>query len=165
MEKELISDEYKALLQKMHERGSFGSGSGKHREKIKKLGYRDILDYGCGKGKLDVPQRYDPAMKEFSKEPVPADLVVCTDVMEHIEPEFLDNVLSHIKSLAKQKAWFVISCRDARKTLPDGRNAHIIVRPPAWWLEKLSQYFTIKSYVESETELEVLCEADAGIVV
>jgi hypothetical protein len=69
--------------------------------------------------------------------PKPSDILVCTDVLEHIEPTLLDNVLDHIERLTREVALLVISCRPANAVLPDGRNAHLIIETPDWWLEKL----------------------------
>ena len=33
--------------------------------------------------------------------------------------------------------WFRIACYPAKKQLPDGRNAHLIVEKPEWWREQL----------------------------
>jgi hypothetical protein len=33
--------------------------------------------------------------------------------------------------------WFRIACYPAKKHLPDGCNAHLIVESPAWWREQL----------------------------
>lgn len=143
----LISEEYKNLLHKMHvKQKNFGMGSKRRREFILSLGFTDILDYGCGKGKLGLGRKYDPAIPEFSADPEPADLLVCTDVLEHIEPDKLDNVLKHMRSKMLKAGYFTIGCAPAAKKLPDGRNAHLIVQPPDWWLEKLSQYFTVVSH-------------------
>lgn len=143
----LLTDEYKNLLERMHKKSKvFGRGSKYRNEFVNSLGYEDILDYGCGKGKLRVNKRYDPAVKEFSAEPEPADLVVCTDVLEHIEPECLEDVLTHIRSKMLKAGYFTISCSPAKKTLPDGRNAHLIVEPPKWWLKKLSDFFVIEKH-------------------
>lgn len=148
----LISDEYRDLLAAMHaSKAPFGNGSHRRRKYVASLGYDDILDYGCGKGTLELGRKYDPAIPEFSAEPEPADLVVCTDVLEHIEPECLDDVLKHIRSKMKKAGYFTIGCAKASKRLPDGRNAHLIIQPPEWWLERLSQFFTVVSH---ETRLD-----------
>ena len=34
---------------------------------------------------------------------------------------------------ADKFAFFAISTRPAKKTLPDGRNAHLTVQSPDWW--------------------------------
>jgi len=121
-------------------------GSKRRKEYIESLGYSDILDYGCGKGKLGIGKRYDPGIPDFSADPDPADLLVCTDVLEHIEPEYLDDVLNHMASKMKHAGYITIGCGPAAKKLPDGRNAHLIVKPPAWWLEKLAEYFIVTGY-------------------
>jgi hypothetical protein len=33
--------------------------------------------------------------------------------------------------------WFRIACYPAKKYLPDGRNAHLIVELPEWWRKQL----------------------------
>jgi hypothetical protein len=64
-------------------------------------------------------------------------MVACIDVLEHIEPECLDNVLDHIASLTEAVAFLSIHTGPALKKLPDGRNAHLIQEPAEWWLPKL----------------------------
>jgi hypothetical protein len=108
-----------------------------------------VLDYGCGKGTLDVPgiRRYDPAIPEFSKSPSPAHLVVCTDVMEHIEPEYVGNTILHIYSLTKRVAYFQIATRrDKSKTLPDGTNPHKTVRKGKWWINTFKEVLGEKTH-------------------
>ena len=122
----------------------------------------DILDYGCGKGKIAKMLRrfpirnYDPAIPEFSDMPEPADLVICLDVMEHIEPECLDNVLEHLRKLVGRIGLISVSTRLAKKTLPDGRNAHLIVEEPEWWLPKFLKHFRLQEYVRSENQFHVV---------
>jgi hypothetical protein len=103
-----------------------------------------VLDYGCGQGTLAralgaIPgvrvSEYDPAIPGKSGMPSFADLVVCTDVLEHVEPDKLTSVLAHLKLLARSAVFVVVSTRPAVRTLADGRNAHLIVQPAAWWME------------------------------
>ncbi len=109
---------------------------------------KDILDYGCGGGALakylDLPiYEFDICVKGKDADPTPRDLVVCFDVLEHAEPEYLDKILAHIVSKTKKVAHFVIAnVPDEGKLLPDGRNPHLIVKPPEWWQWKLSQHFS-----------------------
>jgi hypothetical protein len=37
----------------------------------------------------------------------------------------------------------VISLIPAKRALPDGRNAHLILETHQWWKDKLENYFTI----------------------
>ena len=156
---DLISEYYTAQNYKLH-RHPRGFGASGHRwvdkkdipDIIKKYKIRSLLDYGCGRGTLwkalnekrhGIAARlrytgYDPCLPGHDKLPEGKyDLITCTDVLEHIEPEFLDNVLGHIFSLASKIVFFNISLVEANKVLPDGRNAHLIIKPKEWWVAKL----------------------------
>lgn len=106
-------------------------------------GYPSVLDYGCGQGSLAFTLRmashftdireYDPAIEGKNTLPEAADLVVCTDVLEHVEPERIWTVLQHLSRLARKACFVVISLVETAKTLSDGRQAHILLRPVDWW--------------------------------
>lgn len=151
----LISPEYLELQKELHARpNGYGGGGYKHSVQVASLAAhhqcRTVLDYGCGRGTLAQTLRnageglevheYDPAIcgKEHAQ---PADLVVCTDVLEHIEPEKLDAVLAHLFALTRRVAYLVIATRPANKTLADGRNAHLIIEGMGWWHERLSAHW------------------------
>jgi Methyltransferase domain len=147
-EPDLCSREYRDVLLQTHKAsGMKWGGAGKsHAETVKAFAYQlqavTVLDYGCGRGTLKeaVPfqvQEYDPGIPGKDALPEPADLVVCTDVLEHIEPDKLDNVLRHLRSLTKKGIFLVIALTPARQILSDGRNAHISLHPSKWWLRKL----------------------------
>ncbi|MBY0512043.1 MAG: class I SAM-dependent methyltransferase [Rhodospirillaceae bacterium] len=155
----LISPEYAALNKQLHhERADFGATAGKNAQFViyyaRKYGLKSVLDYGCGKGTLKVacatqaPDlnicEYDPAIE--GKETMPAgksDFLVALDVMEHIEPDHLRAVLRHIQGAGAKAVMLVIDLKPASKTLPDGRNAHLIVQPGKWWLNKLRKHFQV----------------------
>lgn len=119
---------------------------------------KKILDYGCGQSRLvdwvaklqDAEAfRYDPAIPRFASLPAgPFDLVINTDVLEHVPDENLDNVLKEIRSLSLN-AFFVISTRPAGKLLPNGENAHCTVWPTERWRERLSFHFPALREVSS----------------
>ena len=164
----LISAEYRQQNAMLHEDQSVHYGvAGKAYIPLMTTIYleyecKSILDYGSGKGRIsqmrpNLPIRnYDPAIPEFSDPPEPADLVVCLDVMEHIEPEFLDNVLDHLQSLVRKVGLISVSTRLAKKHLPDGRNAHLIVEEPEWWLPRFLEKFRMQEYVRSESGFHVV---------
>jgi hypothetical protein len=60
----------------------------------------------------------------------------CTDVMEHIPPEDVDQVLYNIL-IAAQHVFFQISCEDDVCGKLIGKPLHLSVHPYEWWLKKL----------------------------
>lgn len=67
-------------------------------------------------------------------------------MLEHIEPHLLDNVLDDLKRVTVGLGVFTVHTGQAVKTLPDGRNAHLIQQPPSWWLPKLTQRFELVTF-------------------
>jgi hypothetical protein len=165
---QLITDEYRSLNKQLHEEnkkyGTMGALYIHDLLKIlDKLKTVDVLDYGCGKSTLahNLPftiKQYDPAIEQYSDLPEPADVVVCTDVLEHIEPELLDNVLAHIASLTKRMAYVTACTCEARKTLADGRNAHLIIQLKEWWEEQFKKHFKLKKCFQGENQIIALLE-------
>lgn len=149
---DLVSSRYAAQLQSLHAKGRWGADGAKHAapviELAAEISAETILDYGCGEQALakalalaDRPRRvsgYDPGIPGREALPKPADLVVCTDVLEHVEPERLDAVLDHIHRLTGKAAYLIAATRPAKAILPDGRNAHLIVQSEDWWLQKIA---------------------------
>jgi 2-polyprenyl-3-methyl-5-hydroxy-6-metoxy-1,4-benzoquinol methylase len=164
----MISPSYRELLLKKHAAGKWGADGAKHADAV--LAYADeleaetILDYGCGEMALAeaIKDRrrvsgFDPGVPGREGMPKPCDLVVCTDMLEHAELERLNDVLGHIRSICLKGAYFVISTKPAKAILADGRNAHLIVHPAAWWIKGLTTAgFTIsRSEVIGEKEVRV----------
>ena len=160
---ELISAEYKALNSQLHKDNIFyGVGGRKYKDTVlkisEKMGTTSILDYGCGKGYLakELPfpiWEYDPGIPGKDDAPRPADIVVCTDVLEHIEPDNLLAVLSDLKRVVRKVGYFVIHTGPAQKTLPDGRNTHLIQQGKQWWKNRLKAFFHVGSIQEKGKEL------------
>lgn len=120
-----------------------------------------ILDYGCGRGDLvahfwkDGERRiakYDPAIPQFKEMPQgDFDLVLCTDVMEHILIADVERVFREIRGKS-QNAIFTISLRPARAHLPDGRNAHVTLLSASEWLRWIKDAFGRASRVDTGHE-------------
>lgn len=155
----LITEEYRALNEKLHETNK-GYGTSGHKwatyvqNLCKMVGSTDVLDYGCGKSTLaqNLPftiNQYDPAIVKYSMTPKPADIVVCTDVLEHIEPDCIVDVLRDICSLTKQLTFLCIANRPAKKVLEDGRNAHLIQENEMWWLGHILPLFHLLQFNSS----------------
>jgi 2-polyprenyl-3-methyl-5-hydroxy-6-metoxy-1,4-benzoquinol methylase len=158
----LITDAYRAEQAALHATGNYGTAGAAFgpvvSDMVAKTGARTLLDYGCGSRRsllhalkctgCEVEYRsFDPAVPQFAAEPEPADCVACIDVLEHIEPELLDQVLDHLRSLTLKHALFSIHTGAAIKTLSDGRNAHLIQQPPSWWLPKIMARYELRTFV------------------
>lgn len=138
----------------IHATSVYGDTSTKNlrflRPEILLLRPRSIIDYGCGQSRLldqlDLRypaklMRYDPAIPPYARKPEsPADLLINVDVLEHIEERDLDAVIAEMASLSRN-AIIIIDTKAASAVLPDGRNAHVTIRPHAWWRNRLSRYF------------------------
>jgi len=110
-----------------------------------------ILDYGCGQNSLAEAMEgemqfdsYDPAVKQYSTMPSPATLVVCADVLEHVEPEKLCAVLDHLAALTERALFVAISTVETEKRLSDGRQAHISLHDSDWWRQRLERRFRVE---------------------
>ncbi len=166
---ELISAPYRELSQKMHDSNPlYGVGGAQHMDTVlriaKSINSICILDYGCGKGMLakSLPfpiWEYDPAIPTKAEPPRPADIVVCTHVLEHIEPDKLFAVLEDLKRCVRRVGYFVIHTGPAAKTLPDGRNTHLIQQGKDWWEKKLSKFFTIGTVIVKGPLLHIVVGA------
>lgn len=178
------TEEYAELQRKLHEKGGYGVW-GDHDLEI--LGrtvlafyhnlHRDIsiLDYGAGSGLLGQTieklfravkvTNYDPfhpRWRNTAESPGIHDIVNCSDVMEHVELECVENTIKYIAEHVRYAAVFTIALEESIKTLDDGRNAHITLKPAHWWLKKLKEHFVIGEAVQGPGVLAVICQkADA----
>lgn len=167
----LVSSEYRNLLEEKHSKWK-GMWGGHINTKIKfiykyALEYdcKSILDYGAGSSHFinDINKlypdhsftinEYEPGRKELAKDPPVSDMIVCLDVLEHIEPEKLDNVLEHIYNKTNKIMYFSACTVPAHGTFPNGQNLHLIIENKEWWEEKLSKYFTFKDLFDTKAHL------------
>ena len=130
-----------------------------------------VLDYGAGNGSLGRALRdtfknvtvtdYDPFHVDHAEKPEPGlhDMLVCLDVMEHVEEACVGNTLRYMADRVRYGALFVISLQDALKVLPDGRNAHVTVKNAKWWKNRLSRYFKVCEMTDYGHTGVFLCEA------
>ena len=163
----LITESYREQNARLHSLNPSYGTSGQKRAKLverlaAKLETSDVLDYGCGKGTLAASmnfqiREYDPAILGKEKTPEPADLVICSDVLEHIEPECLDEVIADLVRVTKKIAYILVHTGPAVKSLPDGRNTHLIQMAKSWWEQKLSQSFNTQVLFATDTEVHFIC--------
>jgi len=147
----IISPSYLELQKELHARPEgYGDKGDKWApavaDLVTRFGAKSVLDFGCGQGALaralcpvvDPSVRiseYDPAIAGKDEWPGSADVVVVTDVLEHVEPNWLFSTLRSLFHLARLATFAVVSTRPAQRILADGRNAHLIIESDEWWLD------------------------------
>ena len=152
----LLSEEYRNVLQQIHSTEHWGITASNYLDEIRtcidKFQPKNILDYGCGAGGfksgvskyLDIDiLEYEPGRPELQSNNLPREFVVCVDVLEHIEPDFLENVLMDLKRVTLKNGFFTVCTRPAIRILPNGWNAHLIQESNEWWISKITKYFNI----------------------
>lgn len=148
----LISEEYRALNREAIENDPNYAISGHtKRQSVRELsdwGRKEVLDYGCGKKLLEQAlgpayrvHNYDPAVPDCDKAPEPCEVVYCGDVLEHIEPECLSEVLADLHRVTTGVGLFRICLCKSSKTFADGTNSHRIIESHDWWKDTLVKAF------------------------
>lgn len=104
-----------------------------------------VLDYGCGKGLQYSDDRvhewwgvkvimYDPGVARFAKKPTGSfDGAICTDVLEHVPEPDVAATIDELLRYGMRWVFMTACCRPASRLLPNGTNAHVTVKPEAWW--------------------------------
>lgn len=153
---------YTAEYDRIHASKEYGKSSEKMAHIIKTFrpaGATSILDYGAGQsntanmlGNFNHIKQYDPSVEGRKDKPEGNyDWVICTDVLEHIPEEELDDVLADIFSYSKF-ILLVIATVPAGERLSTGENAHCTVQTPEWWDARLSKFTSVLNPVLSLTE-------------
>lgn len=154
----LITPDYIKEQQVLHQDPTYGAGSHRYSHLLidimKREDCKTALDYGAGKGTLAEAMRiagiemqeYDPCIEGKDDAPAAADLVSCIDVMEHIEPWCLDDVMKDLVRVSRKLLFVDIATKfDKHRWLSDGRNSHQIVNTDNWWKVKFADYgFQVK---------------------
>ena len=145
---------------------------------------KTLLDYGCGKAipynknrcnevglknsvqelcNIESFDLYDPAYEKYATLlDKKYDIVVCTDVLEHIAEQDIDYVLTEILSRSNKIVFLNISWQPALKHFKQGKlkgkNVHISVFDPSWWGHKIGNIWNKFNHLKVYT----LCETKEG---
>ena len=145
---------------------------------------KTLLDYGCGKAipydkerckevdlrnpiqelcDIESFDLYDPAYEKYATLPDKKyDIVVCTDVLEHIAEQDLDYVLTQILSRSNKIVFLNICCKPALKHFKEGKfkgkNVHISLFEPDWWNRKIGNIWNKFNH----TKVYTVCNAKIG---
>lgn len=160
----------KELYKNMHKEGLFSGFStldfkDEIRNVCKKYQVCTMLDYGCGKGfqyktfnpldywNLKKLYLYDIGVETYEKKPNEKfDMVITIDVLEHIHPNEIDNIIAEIDNYTNKVVFASIATVPARKKFPDGTNVHLIVKPKKWWEDKIKSIVKKDWYCYFRTE-------------
>jgi 2-polyprenyl-3-methyl-5-hydroxy-6-metoxy-1,4-benzoquinol methylase len=116
-----------------------------------------VFDFGCGchhslvtalqqDTRLSITG-YDPAIADEAQTEtlrntidlaLKPDLLVSTDVLEHVPEAELSQCWDIFRTLAPRWLYIVVSTRNTRLRLSDGTSLHKTVRPALWWKTQLS---------------------------
>ena len=126
---------------------------------------KSVLDYGSGNSdfKKTVENlypdydfkivEYEPSIPDLNVDPDVCDMTICVDVLEHVEPDKIDNVLSHIQEKTNKLCFLSICVVESYGEFNDGTNLHILVKPVEWWTEKLNEKFDTINAVSTKFHL------------
>jgi SAM-dependent methyltransferase len=131
---------------------------------IKKMAMKSgtVIDFGCGTGRaaqafadkgfavaaIDIAENCldegvdIPVFVQCLWEPIglSGDYGFCTDVMEHIPPEKVDDVLENIACAVDRCYFQIATFKDGMGRLI-GDTLHLTVKPAGWWKDRLESHF------------------------
>jgi hypothetical protein len=147
---------------------------------VQQHGLRSLLDYGCGKAKVHIEghmtlpdgrklrglreiwgvdgiRLFDPGYAPYSELPTGTyDGVICTDVLEHCPEEDIDWIMGELFGFAEKFLFCTIACYPAKKNLPSGENAHITLKNPGWWIDRITAAAAGRKQVKYTTLVALL---------
>ena len=154
-----ITPDYKEHMAKEHDGSKWGTTGWKYSgdlmvNAIKARPYvKTVLDFGCGKGTMKpyLEQRCDVEVFEYDpgipgKDTFPTgqfDMVISSDVLEHVEPDLLDDTIKQLEKLTRWVMCHDIACSPTGKLFGEGpykgQDLHLIVEEPSWWRKKFKE--------------------------
>lgn len=136
----------------------FGTGTGRGALRLYKDGLMvQLLDFADNCLDQRVRDHFEPGEFEFFHQdltqPIPnrAEYGFCTDVMEHIAPEDVDDVIDNILSAAK-KVYFQISLEHDVCGQLIGEDLHLTVHSMEWWTRKFRRHRALIYYSDKRNE-------------
>ena len=143
------SKAYLEELKILHSKKTFGRNENIPGSVVQILEEKNItsfLDYGAGKGLTSrTMNTLYPNIKLHTYDPVTfpgalpeqVEFTYSSDVLEHVEPDLLVTTIQDLCDRTTRYQYHLIACHPAKKSLSDGRNAHLIIEKPDWWKSKL----------------------------
>ena len=157
-------DKYSIVYQR--NRGYGKTNHGSHiAEYVRGLGAESLCDVGCGRGGfcksllgyvkyiygVDIASKptgsgvwwTDSYADNLLLADKSIDYITSFDMLEHLPPDNIDNVLDEFVRVARVGLIFSICYRASSGTC-DGQPLHLTVQPESWWLDKLVKYGNVR---------------------
>lgn len=139
---ENFADEFAEVsgIDQRHTVIDFGCGSGRGGKRVQEITGCEVIQVdfaaNCRDQDNDLPFMLADLTQPMS---VRGDIGYCTDVMEHIPPEKVDDVIKNIMDCVERCFFKIALFPDSMGALI-GHSLHLSVYPADWWAEKLSSY-------------------------
>jgi hypothetical protein len=134
----------------------FGVGTGRGAKKFQDKGFSITgvdLSINCLDKDVNVPLCI--ASLWNLPENLTCDYGYCTDVMEHIPTDKVEDVILGISKACKKGVYFQICLTEDHMGAYIDDHLHLTVKPSEWWVDILSKYFTIKGMHEENNNLNI----------
>jgi hypothetical protein len=165
MQPSISSINYAKEYDRLHKAGFFnGISCLKQKDAVKQLvvdtDSKTVLDYGSGKGHQYTVHNinkywnvsvdcYDPYVKDFCVlQDKVYDGVICSDVLEHVPEDDLDEALGNIFKRATKFVFLCIFIGLAKKKFSDGTNVHVNLKTEDDWINRVAKHNIAKVKVE-----------------
>jgi hypothetical protein len=117
----------------------FGCGTGRGALALKALGFNPLLVDFADNCRDQEAMSMPFCIADLSKDRLPVgDVGYCTDVMEHIPPAQVDEVIRNIMAHVPV-CYFAIDFRDDICGAIIGETLHLSVHPHGWWMAKFAE--------------------------
>lgn len=132
----------------------FGCGTGRATKKFVDMGFSAVGVDFVNAVQGDVPFIHAClwAMPDMS-----ADWGFCADVMEHIPPEKVSDVLHQIRRRTTKGCFFQISLTKDSFGDRIGERLHLTVQPADWWSEQLNKHWGRVKVTQRGTTAIAIC--------
>ena len=125
-----------------------GCGEGIHLKRLLREGYDvlgiEISEVCCKQFLQDTPHENTDILTH-SKRGVKYSGVICMDVLEHIDPLYIEETVRALSSLSPSAFFGIANHSDLR----NGIELHLIREDSAWWVNLLTKYYK-RCYVVTE---------------
>lgn len=106
------------------------------------------VDFAPNARETDVPF-VEACLWDMPDDLSPVDYGFCTDVMEHIPPAKVDDVLAGIEARVRTACYFRIATRPDKMGRLINKPLHLTIENADWWRRKLEEFFGIVDVVEN----------------